>query len=38
MIRLHVTETENTVTIPKVEFFKLIDRCKKIEPIRLNWK
>ena len=35
MITLHITETENTVSVPKKEFFKLIDRYQKIEPVKI---
>jgi hypothetical protein len=35
MITLHITETEKTVTVPKKEFFKLVERYKKIEPVQI---
>ena len=35
MLTLHITQTEETVTIPKAEFMKLIDTHNKIEPIQV---
>ena len=35
MITLHITETEHSVTIPKEEFLKLLERCKSVENVEI---
>ena len=35
MLTIHTIQTENSVTIPKTEFIRLVETLKKIEEVKI---